>query len=139
VAVTTALLNRRVLIAIDGIDDTTRRRGDRLAAALPAHPYELGPAAADVLGKLGVDLPALRQAPRSGRPLLRFCTDWTEQRHHLAGALGAALLTALCDTGCLIRRPRRTILLTEHGAATLHEHLDLDLRAGHDRSSDSAR
>lgn len=142
VAVTAALLNRRVLIATDGIDDTTRRPGDRLAAALPTHPYQLGPAATDVLGKLGVDLSALLQAPRTARPLLRFCTDWTEQRHHLAGALGAALLTALCDSGCLIRRSRRIIWLTEHGAVTLHEHLGLDPRAfrpaGHGPSSDAA-
>ena len=130
VAVTTALLGRQVLVATDGIDDTTRRPGDRLAAALPEHPYQLGPAAADVLGDLGVDLPALVSAPRSARPLLRFCTDWTEQRHHLAGTLGAALLTALCDNGCVIRRPRRVVRLTEHGAATLHAQLGIDISAG---------
>jgi DNA-binding transcriptional ArsR family regulator len=129
VAVTAALLRRQVLVATDGIDDTTRRAGDKLAAALPAHPYRLGPAAEEVLGKLDVDLPALLHAPYSARPLLRFCTDWTEQRHHLAGALGATLLTALCDHGCLVRRPRRVIQLTEHGAATLQEHLGLDLKA----------
>lgn len=127
VAVTAALLCHRVLVSTDGIDDTTRRPGDQLAAALPAHPYRLGPAAEEVLGSLGVDLPALTRAPRSARPLLRFCTDWTEQRHHLAGALGAALLTALCDHGCLIRRPRRVIQLTERGAATLRDHLGVDL------------
>jgi hypothetical protein len=129
VAVTAALLSRRALVATDGIDDTTRRPGDRMASTLPAHPYELGPAAADVLGGLGVDLPALAAAPRPARPLLRFCTDWTEQRHHLAGTLGAALLTALCDDGCLVRRPRRVIRLTEHGAATLHERLGIDADA----------
>lgn len=140
VAVTAALLNRRVLVATDGIDDTTRRPGERLAAALPAHPYRLGPAAADVLGELGVDLPGLLRARRPGRPLLRFCTDWTEQRHHLAGALGAALLTALCDKGCLVRRDRRIIWLTEHGAATMHEHLGLDSRAfGRAAARDVAR
>lgn len=128
VAVTAALLSRQVLIATDGIDDTTRRPGDRLAAALPVHPYRLGPAAEQILGSLGVDLPGLVRAPRPPRPLLRFCTDWTEQRHHLAGTLGAALLTALCDHGCLVRRPRRVIRLTEHGAATLREHLGLDVR-----------
>ena len=127
VSVTAALLEHRVLVATDGIDATTRRPGDRLAAALPAAPYQLGPAAADVLGELGVDLPGLLAASRSARPLLRFCTDWTEQRHHLAGALGAAMLTALCDSGCVIRRPRRVIWLTEHGAKTLHERLGLDL------------
>jgi DNA-binding transcriptional ArsR family regulator len=126
VAITAALLARHVLVATDGITGTTRRPGERLAAALPAHPYQLGPAATAVLGELGVNLPALLDAPRSARPLLRFCTDWTEQRHHLAGRLGAALLTALCDNGCLTRRGRRIVWLTEHGAATLHHHLGLD-------------
>lgn len=126
VAVTAALLSHRALVATDGIDDTARRPGDRLAAALPAHPYQLGPAAGEVLGGLGIDLPALVSAPRPARPLLRFCTDWTEQRHHLAGGLGAALLAALCDNGCLVRRPKRVIQLTEHGAAVLHDRLGLD-------------
>lgn len=128
VAVTAALLDREVLVATDGIQDTTRRPGERLAAALPTHPYRLGPAAEPVLGELGIDLPAVLAAPRSARPLLRFCTDWTEQRHHLAGRLGAVLLASLCDTGCLIRRARRIVWLTEDGAATLHDHLGLDLR-----------
>ena len=129
VAITAALLDRRVLVATDGIHDTRRRASDRLAAALPAHPYQLGPAAADVLGNLGVDLPALLQAPRSARPLLRFCTDWTEERHHLAGRLGAALLTALDDNGCFTRPGRRIIRLTEHGTAALHKHIGLDSSA----------
>jgi DNA-binding transcriptional ArsR family regulator len=49
----------------------------------------------------GVDPAALN--PR--RPLARPCTDWTERRPHLAGALGAALLTAMLDRGWLRRRP----------------------------------
>ncbi len=129
VAVTAALLGHGALTASDGIDDTTRRPGDRLAATLPAHPYRLGPAAGEVFGGLGVDLPALLGVPRSDRPLLRFCTDWTEQRHHLAGALGAALLTALCDSDCLVRRPKRVIRLTERGAAVLRERLGADVTA----------
>jgi hypothetical protein len=32
--------------------------------------------------------------------------DWSEQRHHLAGALGAALTTRLLDLGW-IRRAKR--------------------------------
>ena len=42
-----------------------------------------------VLEKLGIDLAALES---SRRPLYRCCTDWTERRPHIAGALGAALL-----------------------------------------------
>src|SRR2546421_6085269 len=39
--------------------------------------------------RLGIDLTALES---SRRPLFRCCTDWTERRPHVAGALGAALL-----------------------------------------------
>ena len=39
------------------------------------------------------------------RPLTRACMDWTERRHHLAGALGAALLTHLLQTGAVARKP----------------------------------
>jgi DNA-binding transcriptional ArsR family regulator len=39
------------------------------------------------------------------RPLTRACMDWTERRHHLAGALGAALLSHLLQTGAVARRP----------------------------------
>jgi len=41
------------------------------------------------LANLGIDLAALESARR---PLFRCCTDWTERRPHIAGALGAALL-----------------------------------------------
>ncbi|HEX7828136.1 MAG TPA: winged helix-turn-helix domain-containing protein [Thermoanaerobaculia bacterium] len=37
----------------------------------------------------GIDLDALAT---SRRPLCRTCLDWSERRHHLAGALGTALL-----------------------------------------------
>ena len=39
------------------------------------------------------------------RPLVRACSDWTERRPHVAGALGKALLDALIDDGALRRRP----------------------------------
>lgn len=40
-------------------------------------------------GDFGVDLDALA---KSRRPLTRTCLDWSERRHHLGGALGAAIL-----------------------------------------------
>jgi hypothetical protein len=52
--------------------------------------YSLMPAADSFfLDELGIDLNALRA---NERPLARSCHDWTEQRPHLAGALGAAML-----------------------------------------------
>jgi hypothetical protein len=90
-----------------------------------SHPYRLGPAAGVVLAGLGVDLAAL---PGTGRPLLRFCLDWTEQRHHLAGRLGAAVATALLDAGWVTRRPRtRDLRLTEVGAAAIADTLGVSL------------
>lgn len=57
-----------------------RRGADRLA---------LTARGARLFDELGVDLGRLA-AQR--RPLCRSCLDWSERRHHLAGALGAALL-----------------------------------------------
>jgi DNA-binding transcriptional ArsR family regulator len=51
---------------------------------------------AGVAGLLGwgVDVTSARSARR---PFARPCLDWTERREHLAGALAAALATALVD------------------------------------------
>ncbi|MCO5177823.1 MAG: metalloregulator ArsR/SmtB family transcription factor [Thermomicrobiales bacterium] len=41
------------------------------------------------------------------------CTDWTERRHHLGGALGAAVLSALVDAGVATRTPgTRVVAIT---------------------------
>ncbi len=42
------------------------------------------------MAELGLDVAAIA---RSRRPLCKSCLDWSERRSHLAGALGAALLT----------------------------------------------
>ena len=42
-----------------------------------------------ILASLGIDLEGMEG---SRRPLFRCCTDWTERRPHVAGAVGAALL-----------------------------------------------
>jgi DNA-binding transcriptional ArsR family regulator len=62
-----------------------------------------------------------REARLAGcRPLARACTDWTERRPHLAGALGAALLDAMLDQGWLRRRPDgRALNLTPRGREAL--------------------
>ncbi len=47
-----------------------------------------------VFRRLGVDLDAARAKRRS---FCRSCLDWSERRHHLAGALGAALLSRITE------------------------------------------
>jgi len=125
VAVTAALVERGALATVDGVPDTRRREGDALSAPLPTHPYRLGPEAGPVLDALGVDLDALQARP-SRRPLLRFCLDWSEQRHHLGGRLGAALLTSFVEHGWVAPTRRRRVLdVTDRGARALHEELGL--------------
>ncbi|GHG26136.1 MULTISPECIES: ArsR/SmtB family transcription factor [Amycolatopsis] len=121
VAVTSALLARG---ALAGPDDTRRRPGDRISAPLGEHPYTLGPAAAGVFGALGVDVEGVAAGRR---PLLKFCLDWSEQRHHLAGALGAAVATRFLDAGWVTRRSQahRALRLTPDGAQALEAHLGL--------------
>lgn len=50
---------------------------------------ELSPDGAGLLARFGINVDALA---RGRRPLCRTCLDWSERRHHLAGALGAAIL-----------------------------------------------
>ncbi len=54
-------------------------------------PTDAGWAVFDRLGILASRMPATR------RPLCRTCLDWSERRHHLAGALGTALLTRIIE------------------------------------------
>ncbi|MBE1496516.1 DNA-binding transcriptional ArsR family regulator [Amycolatopsis lexingtonensis] len=126
VAVTSALLSRG---ALAGAPDTRRRAGDRISAPLREHPYTLGPSAEAVFGKLGIDVDAVASGRR---PLLKFCLDWSEQRHHLAGALGAAVATRFMEAGWVRRRAEahRALRLTPEGARALEVHLGLaDLAA----------
>lgn len=121
VAVTAALLARG---ALAGAADTRRRPGDRISAPLSEHPYTLGANAGPVFAALGVDLDA---AAAGRRPLLKFCLDWSEQRHHLAGALGAAMATRFIDAGWVERRVKahRALRLTPEGEQALRTRLGI--------------
>jgi DNA-binding transcriptional ArsR family regulator len=56
---------------------------------------------------LGLDLPALSSLRR---PLCKGCLDWSVRRSHLAGALGAALLTRFFGLGWAMREPDSRIV-----------------------------
>jgi DNA-binding transcriptional ArsR family regulator len=125
VAVTAALVEHGALEPTDEVPDTRRRPGDPISAPLPTHPYRLGPAAGPVLAQLGIDLDAVRAEP-ARRPLLRFCLDWSEQRHHLGGRLGAALLATFTERRWVEpTRRRRALRLTEDGERALAQTLGI--------------
>jgi len=53
---------------------------------------------------------------KPGRPVCRACLDWSERRTHLAGGLGAALLTRFFDLGWAKRDPEtRAVHFTADG------------------------
>jgi DNA-binding transcriptional ArsR family regulator len=88
-----------------------------LAAGAIEPDFSLGSSAAAWFAGLGVDVDSL---PRGRRPLLRVCMDWTEQREHLAGALGSAVCASMLGKGWVLRRPSsRALLVTPLGDARL--------------------
>jgi len=63
--------------------------------------------------ELGLDLSRLRKKRRS---FSRACLDWSERKHHLAGALGSELTHMWFELGWIERVPSsRAVKLTERG------------------------
>jgi DNA-binding transcriptional ArsR family regulator len=81
----------------------------------------LTPAGERLFRGLGVDVAALRARRR---PLCRACLDWSERRHHLAGALGAALLGRAFELRWAWRaRAGRAVTFSAAGEAALRRAL----------------
>ncbi|MER7107138.1 winged helix-turn-helix domain-containing protein [Streptomyces sp. NPDC000229] len=133
-------------VPVRSLTDSHRRRAlaharicyDHLAGALAVAITE----AMTGLGLLAWDYgPALTAAGRdwlcelgiaddrpdsSWRPHVRTCLDWTEQRPHLAGAVGAALFRHALDSSWLVHRsPNRTVTVTDAGQAALRARFGL--------------
>lgn len=73
-------------------------------------------------GTLEIDVDALA---KQRRVLCRACLDWSERRSHLAGGLGAALLTRLLALGWAKRVPNsRVVRFTPTGEGALDTLLD---------------
>src|SRR5213593_3259260 len=77
------------------------------------------------LAELGIDVDELS---RSRRALARPCLDWSERRHHVAGALGAALAKTAFANGWIERLPSgRAVRVTEEGRKALKRRLNVAL------------
>jgi DNA-binding transcriptional ArsR family regulator len=106
VAIADALVQRGALLSKDGIF-TISQAGERL------------------FSRIGIDVDELRKARRA---VVLACSDWTEGRPHVAGALGKALNALFLESGWIRRRRgTRAVALTESGAAWLREHLGVEL------------
>ena len=68
--------------------------------------------------------------PERRRTLVRYCIDWSEQRHHLAGLVGRSMLERFLSAGWIRRRARgRSVRVTPSGEAVLDESLGIRLGA----------
>jgi DNA-binding transcriptional ArsR family regulator len=85
--------------------------GDRLSAPGKGTQYRLTLDGARALA--GWEIPSALLS--SERPL-RYCVDWTEQAHHLAGPLGTAISNRFFELGWITRGPvPRSIRITSQG------------------------
>lgn len=86
------------------------KHSDPILGAGGEYHYELTEKGMILFNELGVN------PVRNTRPLTRYCIDWSEQRPHLGGSLGAALLVRLLELRWLRRPARgRVLILTPLG------------------------
>lgn len=122
VQVMASMLDRGLLTGGDGGFDPARAVLDRPAS--PGHDieYRLTPDGSDFLNTLGARLPGGR------RPLVRYCIDWTETRHHLSGQVGRALCDRFLDAGWVQRRDApRVLRVTPQGTTALRREFGIEL------------
>jgi DNA-binding transcriptional ArsR family regulator len=123
VALMTGFVDRGVLTGGDGRHERGRARSDRPSAIGRDLDYRLTDDGARRLRDLGVDVDGALAGPRAP---IRYCVDWSEQAHHLSGALGAALAARMFELEWVARLPRtRAVRLTDEGRAGLAERFGL--------------
>ena len=77
------------------------------------------PRGAKLLSSFGIDLSAMQQ---SKRPICRLCLDWSEQKPHLAGAVGAALAARCFELDWVQRLPNtRAVAIMPAGVEGFQE------------------
>jgi DNA-binding transcriptional ArsR family regulator len=98
VLVLDSAVKKRLLTSLDGALEITRR-------------------GRQFFQDFGIDIDTLED---ERRPLCRACLDWSVRRHHLAGTLGAAILTRCIDLRWAHReKTSRAVTFSSHGEAAL--------------------
>src|SRR5215831_1756198 len=103
-------------------DSLDRRRWLRSRGAA----LELTPDGRRFCREFGIDVDALA---RQRRPLARACLDWSVRRHHLAGAVGAAVLDSCIGLGWARRaKGSRVVVFSDAGERALRERFSIPAR-----------
>jgi len=121
VGIMAALLDKGYLVGGDGSYDPEVNPSDVRAGFGRDVDYALTREGDEFLAEFGVQAP-----PR--RRLIRYCVDWSEQRHHLSGALGRGLLDRLLELDWIRRRDSsRAVRITDTGREGLRTTFGIDL------------
>lgn len=107
------------VLVFDGLQQRRllRSRGDELELTAPGHQF---------CREIGIEIEALQ---RERRPLCLACLDWSVRTHHLAGALGAALLSRCFAVGWARRaRDSRVVNFSALGEKALRERFSVPVK-----------
>ncbi|HYK72368.1 MAG TPA: winged helix-turn-helix domain-containing protein [Pseudoneobacillus sp.] len=70
----------------------------------------------------------IKDMKKKRRSFCHKCLDWSERRHHIAGALGLAILERFLDLGWVVRQPKtRALSVTAKGKDAIREWLSIDV------------
>lgn len=87
--------------------------------------YTITPYGAEWFAVLDISIDDLEQKKRK---FAYPCLDWSERRHHIAGSVGAAILSMLMRKKWIMKKKySREIIFTQTGQMKLKELLDIDL------------
>jgi DNA-binding transcriptional ArsR family regulator len=121
VALMAVLLERGHLSGGSGAFDPARAQHDHRTGYGRDVDYALTESGERFVTDLGLQVPARRR-------LVRYCVDWSEQRHHLAGGLGRGLRDRLADLGWIRRADAtRAVHITKTGRAGLRDTFGIEL------------
>ncbi len=74
---------------------------------------------------IDVDIDSIKLKKRS---FAHQCLDWSERKHHIAGALGAALLEKMLEKDWIRKKQHsRELMITSNGKIELKNRLNLDI------------
>lgn len=120
VQVMASILEHGYVTGGDGRFDPRTAVRDRLAAHGHDVDYTVSDAGRKFFANRGI-------GPLADRVGVGYCVDWTEQRHHLSGEPGRAILRHMLDQRWLTRdRSSRALRVTEAGRGGLRELFEID-------------
>jgi DNA-binding transcriptional ArsR family regulator len=112
VALTDAMVSRQWLAGDNTVDVDATTDSRPVGWVQDGDGLTMTPVGRQSLLDLGVAVPKAEH--------VRCCVDWTEQRHHISGAHGRALLTRLIELGWLTRGTAgRAVYVSDAGTAGL--------------------